>query len=139
MTLSAGTDRKLNESRIHSPDRACTVQIVVPRVSAVGFLCLALLACTAQTEETTTTERHTTTTTWSTDDFKDVVDFCTRVGFGAEFCPGMARGARDDYGCTVEQAFLLLGESFQISERTDLDPMGQVEVVDEAASNLCDG
>lgn len=52
---------------------------------------------------------------WSNAEFGDVVAFCQDSGGGPE-CAAMTRAARDLLGCTVEGAFLVIGEYLVVDE-----------------------
>lgn len=78
-------------------------------------LWLLLGACAIQqpTSATTPTNDQTEIAEWSTEDFKDVVDFCSSLDLVTAECPRVTRELRD-YGCSVEAAFELMGRAAQI-------------------------
>jgi len=100
----------------------------VKRLLTVGLVTLSLVVSSCALIEEDVDE-------WTLDAFTDLVAFCERGVPSPAACPGFIQLARDDFNCTVEETYLVIGQIMAlINEPGPLDSAAAVE----GAREVCD-
>jgi len=104
--------------------------VSIKRLLTVGLVSLSLVvsSCTLIEGEATTT----TVDEWTLDAYTDLVAFCQRLfESNAGGCPSVVQTTRDDLNCTVEGAYLLIGQMKTLGSTDSAD-------IEEAIDEFCD-